>query len=160
MLVVTENGIKLLLKQKNLPNIKLKDSLMVAILVAINCVFGLSLKSYSMSICIGINFIILIFSIGLQIYRKHNQPIMLSGGNLLLSPKTFIHTNLDKITQYQLTLNDTIETHGDGIQILNAHNKILYQINGFSEPKQLEVAQAVLQGKTIKTQGKAIKMQS
>lgn len=160
MLVVTDNGVQVLLQQKAPPNIKLKDAIMVAVLVAINCILGLGIKSYSMSICIGINLIILAFSIGLQVYRKRNQPVVLSGGDLLLSPHTFKHTSLGKTTQYQLTQNDKIEMKKDSLQICNAQHKILYQINGFSEPKQVEVAQAVLEGKSLKTQGKAIRMQS
>lgn len=159
MLVVTENGVQVLLKQTPTPNTKLRDAILIAVLFAINGILGFWFHLYSVGVAMLINVIIIIISASLQTYRKRHQPAYLSGGDLLLSPNAFNHTFLGKTTNYQLTQFDNVQVTGDTLQIANNH-KILYQIQGFSEPKQLEVAQAVLNGKTIQTQGKAIKMQS
>lgn len=160
MLVVTDNGVQLLLKPKTNLKIAWQDRLAMAILFAINALLSFGLHLYSVGISIFITVVIIMISFVLEAYRKRNQPVSLSGGDLVLSPNAFKHTFLGKTTQYQLDQHDKIEKHGDSLKICNGQNKTLYQIKGFSESKHLEVAQAVLEGKQIKTQAKAIKMQS
>lgn len=132
--------------------------MLVAILLAVNGVLGLSLNLYSRPIVLFINVMIFLLSYALYYYRKRHQPTYLSGGDLLLTSKAFTHTSLGKVTQYQLQATDKVNLIGDTLTINNQQGKTRYQIQGFSDPKQLEVAHAVLNGKTIQTQGKAIRM--
>lgn len=132
--------------------------MLVAILLAVNGILGLSLNLYSRPIVLFINVMIFLLSYALYYYRKRHQPTYLSGGDLLLTSKAFTHTSLGKVTQYQLQATDKVNLIGDTLTINNQQGKTRYQIQGFSDPKQLEVAHAVLNGKTIQTQGKAIRM--
>lgn len=159
MLKVTDDGVLILLKQTPKPTFIWRDTLVIVGLCAINGVLAFALHWYSTNVAIILNVFIIILSSSLHTYRKRQQPKMLSGGDLVLSPNTFTHHFLGKTTQYQLTQFDTVKTIGDMLQIANNH-KIVYQIVGFLEPKHLEVAHAVLNGKTIATQAKAIKMQN
>lgn len=158
MLVVTDNGVQLLLKPTPMPHPKLRDALLIAGLFAINGILGFGLSLYSTGIILAINLVILVLSGFLHYYRKRHQPTYLSGGDLLLTSKAFTHTSLGKVTQYQLQATDKVNLIGDTLTINNQQGKTRYQIQGFSDPKQLEVAHAVLNGKTIQTQGKAIRM--
>lgn len=132
--------------------------MLVAILLAVNGILGLSLNLYSRPIVLFINVMIFLLSYALYYYRKRHQSTYLSGGDLLLTSKSFTHTSLGKVTQYQLQATDKVSFTGDTLTINNQQGKTRYQIQGFSDPKQLEVAHAVLNGKTIQTQGKAIRM--
>lgn len=159
MLKVTDEGVQILLKQTPKPNPIWRYTLVIVVLCAINGILAFALHWYSTNMAIILNIFIIILSSGLHTYRKRQQPKTLSGGDLLLLPNGFTHRLLGKTTQYQLTQFDTVKTIGDTLQIANNH-KTVYQIQGFLEPKHLEVAHAVLEGKQIKTQAKAIQLQS
>lgn len=159
MLKVNADGVQLLLKHQVSSNTIWRDILLVGVLFAINAILDFYLGLYSRNITFIINFMIMLLAAVLNHYRKRHQSTYLSGGDLVLSSSAFTHTSLGKTTQYQLTQFDHIKVIGDTLQIANNH-KILYHIQGFHDPKHIQIAQAVLQGKPIKTQGKAIKLQS
>ena len=81
-------------------------------------------------------------------------------GELRLTQQGFSHHQGAKVTSYQLLPSDSIEPTSHGMTIYNADGLTLYHITGFHDPKHIKIAQAVLQGKPIKTQGKAIKLRS
>ena len=95
-----------------------------------------------------------------QSFNRKKEVPTLTGGELRLTQQGFSHHQGAKVTSYQLLPSDSIEPTTDGMTIYNADGLTLYHITGFHDPKHIKIAQAVLQGKPIKTQGKAIKLQS
>lgn len=160
MLKVTDEGIKISLNSQFKTPFPLQEILILAILTFINSILGFELNLYSKEVTVLINVIILAIVYCLRYWRIKHQPKILSGGDLLLTNQQLVHNAFGTRTQYQLQSNDTIQAVGETLLIKNQQDKTLYQINGFNDPKHLEVAQAVLNGKTIQTQGKAIKLQS
>lgn len=161
MLQVTDDGVKIgLNSQGKMTSVPLQEILVFAVLNFINAILGFELDLYSREIAILMPAIIGFLILLTRQWRLKNQPKILSGGDLRLSNQQFEHDMFGTTTQYYLQDNDKIEVINDLLLIKNQQGKTLYQINGFSEPKHLQVAQAVLQGKAIKTQGKAIKLQS
>lgn len=160
MLKVTDDGVKIALEPQLKTPFPLRELLVLAVLFFINTILCVELHLYSREMMAILNVVILMISFVIQQWRRKHQPKILSGGDLLLTSKQFVHNLFGTTTQYQLQATDNVNLMGDVLTISNQQGKVLYQIQGFSEPKQLEVAQAVLSGKTIATQTKAIKMQS
>lgn len=158
MLQVLDNGVKITLQNKSLAMPLLTSIVIMGIALAVigllkilNIIGGLVTISLVVITILGIGF--------WQLSKSHKQVSSLAGGELLLTNQGFIHQHFDKTIQYQLQPNDSIQLTDSHLLIYNPQGKMLYHIQGFSEPQHATIAQAVLQGKTIKTQGKAIKMQ-
>lgn len=158
MLTVTDNGLKIALEPTNL-----KSELLTHILIvgAISTVLGILMMLGWLPLIVGVSLIIVaLFGDAVwQILTHRLQPIHLSGGELLITPWHFIHYQTDKVTEYRIQPTDNLQRVDDALYIFNVHGKPLYQITGFSHYRQLEAADAVLQGNPIQLQGKTIRLQ-
>lgn len=159
MLKVTETGVTIGLQSQAVTPNKLTQILWMGIAIA---VVGLLMAFKMLSVATGSLMILLAIIVsGLwQALNRKKQVPTLTGGELRLSQQGFSHHQGAKVTSYQLLPSDSIEPTSDGMTIYNADGLTLYHITGFHDPKHIKIAQAVLQGKPIKTQGKAIKLQS
>lgn len=159
MLNVTENGVKITLDDRPIASPFLV--LMIGItLLAFAIGVGLSLGYLSVSGSIVAIGLIAVFSYGWRFYQNRNEALHITGGEILLSKCCIEHqTSLQKKT-YHLHENDNIECDNDALIIKNQQGKIRLTVSGFSQSQYIPISQAVLQGKQIKTQAKAIKMQS
>ena len=159
MLKITDTGVTIgLQSQVATPN-KLTQILWVGIAIA---VVGLLMAFKMLPVAIGSLMILLaiIASVAWQSLNRKKEVPTLTGGELRLTQQGFSHHQGANVTSYQLLPSDSIEPTSDGMTIYNADGLTLYRITGFNDPKHITIAQAVLQGKPIKTQGKAIKLQS
>nr|WP_312539545.1 hypothetical protein [Moraxella sp. CTOTU47616] len=159
MLKVTETGVTIGLQGQAVTPNKLTQILWVGIAIA---VVGLLMSFKLLSVAIGSLMILLaiIASVVWQAFNRKKQVPTLTGGELRLTQQGFSHHQDTNVTSYQLLPSDSIEPTTDGMTIYNADGQTLYHITGFHDPKHIKIAQAVLQGKSIKAQGKAIKLQS
>ena len=159
MLKVTETGVTIGLQSQAKVANKLTQILWVGIAIA---VVGLLMAFKMLSVAIGSLMMLLAIIAGVawQSFNQKKQVPILTGGELRLTQQGFSHHQGAKVTSYQLLPSDSIEHTIDGMTIYNADGLTLYHITGFRDPKHIKIAQAVLQGKPIKTQGKAIKLQS
>lgn len=159
MLKVTETGVTIGLQSQAKVANKLTQILWVGIAIA---VVGLLMAFKMLSVAIGSLMMLLAIIAGVawQSFNQKKQVPILTGGELRLTQQGFSHHQGANVTSYQLLPSDSIERTIDGMTIYNADGLTLYHITGFHDPKHIKIAQAVLQGKPIKTQGKAIKLQS
>ena len=159
MLKVTDTGVTIGLQSQAVTPNKLTPILWVGITIA---VVGLLMAFKLLSVAIGSLMILLtiIASVAWQSFNRKKEVPTLAGGELRLTQQGFSHHQGANVTSYQLLPSDSIEPTTDGMTIYNADGLTLYHITGFHDPKHIKIAQAVLQGKPIKTQGKAIKLQS
>ena len=159
MLKVTETGVTIGLQSQAKVANKLTQILWVGIAIA---VVGLLMAFKMLSVAIGSLMMLLAIIAGVawQSFNQKKQVPILTGGELRLTQQGFSHHQGAKVTSYQLLPSDSIEHTIDGMTIYNADGQTLYHITGFHDPKHIKIAQAVLQGKPIKAQGKAIKLQS
>lgn len=159
MLKVTETGVTIGLQGQAVTPNKLTQILWVGIAIA---VVGILMSFKLLSVAIGSLMILLaiIASVVWQAFNRKKQVPTLTGGELRLTQQGFSHHQDTNVTSYQLLPSDSIEPTTDGMTIYNADGQTLYHITGFHDPKHIKIAQAVLQGKPIKTQSKAIKLQS
>ena len=159
MLKVTDTGVTIGLQSQAVTPGKLTQILLVGIAVA---VVGLLMAFKMLPVAIGSLMILLaiIASVAWQSLNRKKEVPTLTGGELRLTQQGFSHHQGAKVTSYQLLPSDSIEPTTHGMTIYNADGLTLYHITGFHDPKHIKIAQAVLQGKPIKAQGKAIKLQS
>ena len=159
MLKVTETGVTIGLQSQAVKPNKLTQILWVGIAIA---VVGLLMAFKLLSVAIGSLMILLaiIASVAWQALKQKKEVPTLTGGELRLTQQGFSHHRGDNVTSYELLPSDSVEPTTDGMTIYNADGLTLYRITGFHDPKHIKIAQAVLQGKSIKAQGKAIKLQS
>ena len=159
MLKVTDTGVTIGLQSQAVTPNKLTQILWVGIAIA---VVGLLMAFKMLSVVIGSLMILLaiIASVAWQSLNRKKEVPTLTGGELRLTQQGFSHHQGAKVTSYQLLPSDSIEPTAHGMTIYNADGLTLYHITGFHDPKHIKIAQAVLQGKPIKAQGKAIKLQS
>ena len=159
MLKVTDTGVTIGLQSQAVTPNKLTQILWVGIAIA---VVGLLMAIKMLSVAIGSLMILLaiIASVVWQSFNRKKEVPTLTGGELRLTPQGFSHHQGANVTSYQLLPSDSTQPTIDGMIIYNADGLTLYHITGFHDPKHIKIAQAVLQGKPIKTQGKAIKLQS
>lgn len=159
MLKVTDTGVTIGLQSQAKVANKLTQILWVGIAIA---VVGLLMAFKMLSVAIGLLMILLAIIAGVawQSFNQKKQVPILTGGELRLTQQGFSHHQGANVTSYQLLPSDSIERTIDGMTIYNADGLTLYHITGFHDPKHIKIAQAVIQGKPIKTQGKAIKLQS
>ena len=159
MLKVTETGVTIGLQSQAVTSNKLTQILWMGIAIA---GVGLLMAFKMLSVAISSLMILLtiIASVAWQSFNRKKEVPTLTGGELRLTQQGFSHHQGAKVTSYQLLPSDSIEPTIDGMIIYNADGLTLYHITGFNDPKHIKIAQAVLQGKPIKTQGKAIKLQS
>lgn len=159
MLKVTDTGVTIGLQSQAVTPNKLTQILWVGIAIA---VVGLLMAFKMLSVAIGSLMILLAIIAGVawQSFNRKKEVATLTGGKLRLTQQGFSHHQGAKVTSYQLLPSDSVEPTTDGMIIYNADGQTLYHITGFYDPKHITIAQAVLQGKPIKTQSKAIKLQS
>lgn len=159
MLKVTDTGVTIGLQSQAVTPNKLTQILWVGIAIA---GLGLLMAFKMLSVAIGSLMILLaiIASVVWQSFNRKKEVPTLTGGELRLTQQGFSHHEGAKVTSYQLLPSDSVEPTTDGMIIYNADGQTLYRITGFHDPKHITIAQAVLQGKPIKTQSKAIKLQS
>ena len=159
MLKVTDTGVTIGLQSQAVTPNKLTQILWVGIAIA---VVGLLMAFKMLSVAIGSLMILLaiIASVVWQALKRKKEVPTLTGGELRLTQQGFSHHQGAKVTSYQLLPSDSIEPTTHGMTIYNADGLTLYHITGFHDPKHIKIAQAVLQGKPIKAQGKAIQLQS
>ena len=157
MLKVTDTGVTIGLQNQAATRTMLTQILWVGIAIA---GVGLLMAFKMLSVAIGSLMILLaiIASVAWQSFKRKKEVPTLTGGEL--TQQGFSHHQGAKVTSYQLLPSDSIERTIDGMTIYNADGLTLYHITGFHDPKHIKIAQAVLQGKPIKAQGKAIKLQS
>ena len=159
MLKVTETGVTIGLQSQAATPTILTQILWMGIAIA---VVGLLMAFKMLSVAIGSLMMLLaiIASVVWQAIKQKKEVATLTGGELRLTQQGFSHHQGANVTSYQLLPSDNIEPTTDGMTIYNADGLTLYHITGFHEHKHIKIAQAVIQGKPIKTQGKAIKLQS
>ena len=159
MLKVTGTGVTIGLQSQAVTPNKLTQILWVGIAIA---GLGLLMAFKMLSVAIGSLMILLAIIAGVawQALNRKKEVPTLTGGELRLTQQGFSHHQGAKVTSYQLLPSDSVEPTTDGMIIYNADGQTLYRITGFHDPKHITIAQAVLQGKPIKTQSKAIKLQS
>ena len=159
MLKVTDTGVTIGLQSQAVTPNKLTQILWMGIAIA---VVGLLMAFKMLSVATGSLMILLaiIASVVWQSFNRKKEVPTLTGGELRLTQQGFSHRQGAKVTSYQFLPSDSIEHTIDGMTIYNADGQTLYHITGFHDPKHIKIAQAVIQGKPIKTQGKAIKLQS
>lgn len=159
MLKVTDTGVTIGLQSQAATPTMLTQILWVGIAIA---VVGLLMAFKMLPVAIGSLMILLaiIASVVWQALKQKKEVSTLTGGELRLTKQGFSHHQGAKVTSYQLLPSDSIEPTTHGMTIYNADGLTLYHIKGFHDPKHIKIAQAVLQGKPIKAQGKAIKLQS
>ncbi len=159
MLKVTETGVTIGLQSQAVTPNKLTQILWVGIVIA---VVGLLMTFKMLPVAIGSLMVLLAIIAGVawQALKQKKEVPTLTGGELRLTQQGFSHHQGAKVTSYQLLPSDSIEPTTHGMTIYNADGLTLYHITGFHDPKHIKIAQAVLQGKPIKAQGKAIKLQS
>lgn len=159
MLKVTDTGVTIGLQSQAVTPNKLTQILWVGIVIA---VVGLLMAFKMLPVAIGSLMILLAIIAGVawQSFNRKKEVPTLTGGELRLTQQGFSHHRGANVTSYQLLPSDSIEPTTDGMIIYNADGLTLYHITGFNDPKHIKIAQAVLQGKPIKAQGKAIKLQS
>ena len=159
MLKITDTGVTIGLQSQAVTPNKLTQILWVGIAIA---VVGLLMAFKMLSVAIGSLMILLaiIASVAWQSLNRKKEVPTLTGGELRLTQQGFSHHQGAKVTSYQLLPSDSIEPTTHGMTIYNADGLTLYHITGFHDPKHIKIAQAVLQGKPIKAQGKAIQLQS
>ena len=159
MLKVTDTGVTIGLQSQAATPTILTQILWMGIAIA---VVGLLMAFKMLSVAIGSLMILLAIIVGVawQSFNQKKQVPILTGGELRLTQQGFSHHQGANVTSYQLLPSDNIEPTTDGMIIYNADGLTLYHITGFHDPKHIKIAQAVIQGKPIKTQGKAIKLQS
>lgn len=159
MLKVTDTGVTIALHSQPNTSSILTQILWVGIAIA---VVGILMAVKIISVLVGTLMILLVIIASFvwqSLNRKKDVPI-LTGGELRLTQQGFSHHQGGKATSYQLLTSDRVEPTADGMIICNENGQTVYHIKGFNDAKQIEIAQAVIQGKQIKTQGKAIKLQS
>lgn len=159
MLKVTDTGVTIGLQSQAVTPNKLTQILWVGIAIA---VVGLLMAFKMLPVAIGSLMILLAIIAGVawQALKQKKEVPTLTGGELRLTQQGFSHHQGANVTSYQLLPSDSIEPTTHGMTIYNADGLTLYRITGFHDPKHIKIAQAVLQGKPIKAQGKAIKLQS
>lgn len=159
MLKVTDTGVTIALQPQSTGSSVLTQLLWVGIAIA---VIGTLMAINALSAMIGAVLIltVLIASAVWSMLTRNKTTSLLTGGELRLTQQGFSHHQDGKATHYQLSMTDSITATANGLSICNANGDTLYHIQGFHDPKHIQIAQAVLQGKPIKTQGKAIKLQS
>ena len=159
MLKVTDTGVTIGLQSQAVTSNKLTQILWVGIAIA---GLGLLMAFKMLSVAIGSLMMLLAIIAGVawQSFNRKKEVPTLTGGELRLTQQGFSHHQGANVTSYQLLPSDSIEPTIDGMTIYNADGLTLYRITGFHDPKHIKIAQAVLQGKSIKAQGKAIKLQS
>ena len=159
MLKITDTGVTIGLQSQAVTPNKLTQILWVGIAIA---VVGLLMAFKMLPVAIGSLMILLaiIASVAWQSLNRKKEVPTLTGGELRLTQQGFSHHQGAKVTSYQLLPSDSIEPTTHGMTIYNADGLTLYHITGFHDPKHIKIAQAVLQGKPIKAQGKAIQLQS
>lgn len=159
MLKVTDTGVTIGLQSQAVTPNKLTQILWMGIAIA---GVGLLMAFKMLSVAIGSLMILLaiIASVAWQSFNRKKEVPTLTGGELRLTQQGFSHHQGANVTSYQLLPSDSVEPTIDGMIIYNADGLTLYHITGFHDPKHIKIAQAVLQGKPIKAQGKAIKLQS
>ena len=159
MLKVTDTGVTIGLQSQPVTPNKLTQILWVGIVIA---GVGLLMAFKMLSVAIGSLMILLAIIAGVawQAIKQKKEVATLTGGELRLTQQGFSHHQGANVTSYQFLPSDSVEPTTDGMIIYNADGLTLYHITGFHDPKHIKIAQAVLQGKPIKTQGKAIKLQS
>ena len=159
MLKVTDTGVTIGLQSQAKVANKLTQILWVGIAIA---VVGLLMAFKMLSVAIGSLMMLLAIIAGVawQSFNRKKEVATLTGGELRLTQQGFSHHQGANVTSYQLLPSDSVEPTTDGMTIYNADGLTLYHITGFHDPKHIKIAQAVIQGKPIKAQGKAIKLQS
>ena len=159
MLKITDTCVTIGLQSQAVTPNKLTQILWVGIAIA---VVGLlmAFKMLPVAICSLMILLAIIASVAWQSLNRKKEVPTLTGGELRLTQQGFSHHQGANVTSYQLLPSDSIEQTTDGMTIYNADGQTLYHITGFHDPKHIKIAQAVLQGKPIKTQGKAIKLKS
>ncbi|ELA09591.1 hypothetical protein MOMA_04275 [Moraxella macacae 0408225] len=158
MLSVTDNGVKIALNHTHTTNPFLSLIITTALLLAmVGVALGLGLLSVRASI--GALAVIAILSYFWRFYQQKQAIIKISGGQILVSKHQIEHTHPLGKKIYHLQADDKFELMDNQLSVKTAQGKIRLLIVGFSQPQHAKISQAVLQGKTIQTQAKSIKMQ-
>lgn len=91
--------------------------------------------------------------------RITDQPIQLSGGCLHVRKGTLTHTDTTgKTTPITLDNTNYLQIDGDTLQICHADGTSRCRVMGFTTPQHLHIARAVLQGKSIQTNAKTVRL--
>lgn len=166
MLKVLDNGVKIQLENKFSLPVKMALLSLVLIISVFLGIVGILffVKLITSSVATLLITVIIVGFFGWQVWQKNkNQttPTLITGGEVTITPAQIEHTSATgQKMVYPLPKNIHFESAENNLKIIDNANLPLITIQGFSSPQHITIAQAVLQGKTIKTQGKAIKMQS
>lgn len=158
MLNVTENGVKITLEDRPVASPFLVLIMGVTLLLFAIGV-GLSLGYLSVRGSIGAIGLIALLSYGWRVYQNKHETVHITGGEILLSKNCIEHKKAIQKKNYHLQEDDSIECSSDSLIVKNQQGKTRFTVSGFSQAQHIPISQAVLQGKQIKTQAKAIKMQ-
>lgn len=159
MLVVTDDGVKIQLAPSTPPSGTLSTIVITAILLAL---LGVAI-AMGLSIGIAMLLAVCILSgsmIWQKLAKKSPSSKTIVGGEVIIKPYQIEHiSHLGQKTSYPLPQQIQLVTQSSDVIITDNTGQTLLTIVGFTQPQHATIAQAVLQGKTIKTQGKSIRMQ-
>lgn len=161
MLVITENGVKIQLAQlKNASTYSNVNTIIMLVLPLITV--GLITSILPLEIAIGLLVVIIAYKVIMRMKKvKTSQAQTISGGEILITPAQIEHiSSLGQKMVYPLPEQIDFIPSENQLLITDNFAQPLLTIAGFNNPQHATITQAVLQGKQIKTQGKAIKMQS
>ena len=170
MLIVTDNGVKIQLQNSTAPAMNFAIFPRIVITGLLLALVGIGL---AMGLSVGIAIVLILAIVaGAIIWQKFlanprpllentMSPHIITGGEVLITPSQIEHISASNHKSvYPLPQYICFEIEDNQLKISDIKNLPLLVISGFQEPQHAKVTQAVLQGKTIQTQGKAIKMQS
>lgn len=159
MLVVTDNGVKIQLADAPSSAHKVMPILITsALLVLLGVAIAIGLP---VEIAIGVAILIIAGGFLWQKFGQKSTPTKtIAGGEITITPAQIEHISPSgQRMVYPLPQHIDFTQSDNQLFITDKSAQPLLTISGFSQPQHLTIAQAVLQGKSIKTQGKAIRMQ-
>ena len=159
MLKVTDDGVHITLQPTATAPTKLTSIVLSAVIIA--TVAGL-MAAAILPIWLG-GLALLVTLVSTLVWQQRHtatKAAQLSGGALTLGAYRLSHQQFGQSTHYALAKTDTVTPDSNSITICDSAGHTIYHIQGFSDPKHCQVAAAVLQGKAIQTQVKAIRLSS
>lgn len=169
MLTVNDHGVTIALQSGAPMPSRLRSVVVVAVIIAVTGgLMALSLIPTMLGAFIIV--MALVGSYAWHYFAQSSDPPLLFGGDLSLKPYEFSHQAQGRTVNYRLQPTDTVhllpmdspinKSQPMALSIHRGDGKVLYQISGFSDAKHQQIAQAVLQGKSVQAQAKAIRLKS
>lgn len=152
MLKVTDNGVDIKLVGE--PSSPLAVALFVA-LFALVIGIGVAFTWLDGGIAAGLLVVVAVISWFFNNKRRHT---CIDSGIVTVNHLQFNHNDGTHERHYQLTKDDSIHQKEDMLIITDSHGKEKVRLTSFENAKELQVMQAVLQGKQLQKRRAVIKM--